>query len=102
MTDMFDVLGALDWALIAVISLVATLMLRRWTALAWTVIAALGADFALPALYYLATGDGWANSWGRAASRFVDDPGGVLILRTAVYFALIGAMFGVKFAWRRR
>lgn len=102
MTGLFDVFGALDWALIAVISLIAVFVLHRWNALAWTVILALGADFALPGLYYLVTGDGWDNSWGRAASRFVDNPGGVLILRTAIYFALIGALFGIKVAWRKR
>lgn len=102
MLDLLRNFSTLDMALIAPISLMSGLLLRRWYALAWAVMAALAADFALPFLYYLVTGDGLDNSWGRAAARFVDNDGGLLILRTAVYFAAIALVFGIKSAWKKR
>lgn len=102
MLDWLDRFSTLDIALIAVISVIAALILRRWHALAWTVIAALAADFALPLAYFLATGEGWDRAWAGAAGRFVYNEGGVLILRTVVYFGLIAALFAIKVAWRKR
>lgn len=102
MLELLNNFSTLDLVLIAVISLIASMMLRRWYALAWIVMVALAADFALPLLYVLATGAGWDASWDSATARFVHKDGGILILRTAAYFALIGAVFGIKVAWRKR
>lgn len=102
MLDLLRRFGTLDLILILAISLFAGLLLRRWYGLAWIVLGALFADFAVPLLYFLATGDGWDLAWASASQRFIDSSGGMLIWRTAAYFALIGAVFAVKTAWRRR
>mgnify|MGYP000268303373 CR=1 FL=1 len=94
--------GTLDVALIAAISLFAGLALRRWYALAWMVMAALVADFALPLIYWLISGDSWSLAWDSASRRFIDSSGGMLIWRTAFYFAAISAVFAIKLAWSRR
>jgi hypothetical protein len=102
MLDYLRNFSALDFALIVLIALFGGLLLRRWQALAWMVMAALAADFALPFAYYLLAGDGFDLAWARASRRFVDNEGGMLIWRTAAYFAIIGAIFGGKTAWGKR
>lgn len=102
MIDLLRTFDTLDLVLIGAISLFTGLMLRRWYALAWAVMAALAADFALPLLYNLVTGDGWDLAWARAAGRFVNNQGGMLIWRTAAYFAIIAVVFAIKAAWKRR
>lgn len=102
MLDLLRNFDPLDLVLILAISLVAGLMLRRWYALAWSVMAAMLADFTLPLAYHLVTGNGWDLSWALAGQRFTDNEGGMLIWRTAAYFAVIAAVFAIKTAWRRR
>ncbi len=102
MLDVLRNFDALDFVLIGAISLFAGLMLRRWHALAWMVMAALTADYALPLLYFLAGGDGWARASASASARFLNSEGVMLILRTGLYFAAIAGVFAVKRAWGRR
>lgn len=87
---------AFDWWLIIVFSLIAALIMRRWPQ--WPTAAALAffADAAAPFFYRWATGIPPDFAFDFAFSR-LDDRGGVVVLiRLALYLAVIGALYWAK------
>ncbi|MCW5723331.1 MAG: hypothetical protein KIS81_00065 [Maricaulaceae bacterium] len=91
-----------DWWLIIIISLVAALIMRRWTQLAGAAAIAFAVDAVVPFFYRVATGVPADLAYAIALVR-VDERGGlVVLLRLALYLAVIAVLFAIKVRYGRR
>ena len=94
--------SAFDWWLIVILSLVAALIMRKWTQ--WPAAAAIAfvVDAIAPFFYRVAMGVPPDFAFDFTFSR-LDERGGIVVLmRLAIYLLAIGAVYATKRRYGRR
>jgi hypothetical protein len=85
-----------DWWLILVLSLIAALIMRKWPQWPGATFIAFAVDFVAPFFFRVATGVPADLASAIAISRLDERGGIVVLLKLAIYFVLIGVIYGTK------